>query len=76
MQFTADVTRMKIAAAEVSESSAWGAAMNGFLGLGIHRSLRDLAALPRKFNEFKPNMSLSRVQHIHAQWLTAVGRVL
>ena len=39
MQFTADLTRTEIKVAEVAESSAWGAAMNGLLGLGVCKSL-------------------------------------
>jgi len=76
MQFTADLTRTPIKVAEVAESSAWGAALNGLLGLGIHGSLNELAALPRKLYEFKPRMNPARSGKLHAQWLAAVGRVL
>lgn len=76
MQFTADLTRAKIEVAEVAESSAWGAAMNGWLGLGVHASLRELSALPRKFTAFEPRMSQSKVKQLHAQWLAAVKRIL
>ena len=40
MQFTADLTGTEIKVAEVAESSAWGAAMNGLLGLGVYRFIR------------------------------------
>jgi glycerol kinase len=75
MQFTADLTRTRIEVAEVAESSAWGAAMNGLLGLGVHQSMEELSALPRKLTSFKPRMSSSKAQHHHAQWLAAVKRV-
>jgi glycerol kinase len=45
MQFTADITRVNLQIADVAESSAWGAAMNGLLGLGIYRSLNELTKL-------------------------------
>ncbi|MFM2081655.1 MAG: hypothetical protein RL380_346 [Verrucomicrobiota bacterium] len=76
MQFTADLTRMEIKVAEVAESSAWGAAMNGLLGLGLHRSLDELAALPRAQNIFRPQMNAVAATRLHAGWRQAVKRVL
>jgi glycerol kinase len=76
MQFTADLTRIRIEVAEVAESSAWGAAMNGLLGLGVYRSLKDLSALPQKPASFKPKMSLTKSKQLHTQWLASVKRVL
>ncbi len=54
MQLTADLTQCRIEAAEVAESSAWGAAMNGLLGLGKCASLAEFAAL-----RFPPSKLLS-----------------
>ena len=76
MQFTADLTRTGIKVAEVAESSAWGAAMNGLLGLGVYGSLEELSLLPRKLASFKPRMSPFQANELHAQWLAAVERVL
>ena len=76
MQFTADMTRTEIRAAEVAESSAWGAAMNGLLGLGICKSLKDLAVLPRVSTDFKPKMKSAEVEKNYAGWQQAVKRVL
>jgi glycerol kinase len=76
MQFTADLTRTEIRAAEVAESSAWGAAMNGLLGLGIYRSLDALAKLPRPQNAFRPRMKSAEAKKFHAGWRRAVQRVL
>ena len=76
MQFTADLTRTEIKVAEVAESSAWGAAMNGLLGLGICKSLDELAALPRVSKSFKPKMKAAEVAKNHAGWRAAVKRVL
>src|SRR6478736_5275158 len=56
MQFTADLTRTEIKVAEVAESSAWVAAMNGLLGLGLFKSFPDLEKLPRPQMAFLPRM--------------------
>lgn len=76
MQFTADLTRTEIKVAEVAESSAWGAAMNGLLGLGRCQSLRDLENLPRPQTTFRPKMKVAAANHLHSGWQNAVKRVL
>lgn len=76
MQFTADLTRTEIKVAEVAESSAWGAAMNGLLGLGLCKSFRDLEKLPRPQITFRPKMSAIEANHLHTGWQNAVKRVL
>jgi len=76
MQFTADLTRARIEVAEVAECSAWGAAMNGLLGLGVHHTWKTLSALPRKMKSFKPRMHPSKANHLRAQWHAAVERIL
>ena len=76
MQFTADQTRTKIAVAEVAESSAWGAAMNGLLALGLAKSLNHLKRLPHKQKIYKPATKPAQADKLHAAWLTAVRRVL
>jgi len=74
MQFTADLTRTEIKVAEVAESSAWGAAMNGLLGLGICKSLDELAALPRQTKSFHPKMDAGKSKQLHDAWHAAVRR--
>lgn len=76
MQFTADLTRAEIQVAEVAESSAWGAAMSGLLGLGLYGSLDELASLSRKLKTFHPKMAVPAANKLHAQWLAAVKRTL
>lgn len=76
MQFTADLTRTEIKVAEVAESSAWGAAMNGLLGLGVCKSLRDLEKLSRQQTTFQPRMKSNEANRLQAGWLAAVQRVL
>jgi glycerol kinase len=76
MQFTADLTRANWAVSEIAESSAWGAAMNGLLALGIHRSPGDFAKLPRKQKIYRPRMNAATAKKFHQGWLAAVKRVL
>ena len=76
MQFTADVTRTELRVSDVAESSAWGAAMNGLLALGIYKSLDELAKLPRKQKIFRPRMNPKVVEKNYAGWKQAVKRVL
>ena len=76
MQFTADLTRTEIKVAEVAESSAWGAAMNGLLGLGICKNFRDLERLPHLQSQFRPKMQPVEAARLHAGWKNAVKRVL
>jgi glycerol kinase len=76
MQFTADLAQTEIRVAEVAESSAWGAAMNGLLGLGICQSLDELAKLPRSQSVFRPKINSTKARQLHAGWRAAVKRVL
>lgn len=76
MQFTADLTRTEIKVAEVAESSAWGAAMNGLLGLGFCKSLSDLGKLPRSQTTYRPRMKPDAARRLLTGWQVAVGRVL
>jgi glycerol kinase len=76
MQFTADVTQTELNVSEVAESSAWGAAMNGLLGLQIYKSLDELVKLPRKQKNFRPQLKAAQVKPLHDGWMLAVKRVL
>ncbi|HEU5395649.1 MAG TPA: glycerol kinase GlpK [Verrucomicrobiae bacterium] len=76
MQFTADMTRTELRVSEVAESSAWGAATCGLLGLGIYGSLEALARLPRQQKLFHPQKNSKRVAADYAGWKKAVQRVL
>jgi glycerol kinase len=76
MQFTADLTGSQLVVSEVAESSAWGAAMNGLLGLGVYHSLKELTAIPRATKTFGPQMKAAEVKLLQSGWLAAVRRVL
>ncbi len=76
MQFTADITGVNLSASEVAESSAWGAAMNGLLGLGVYSGPHEFSRLPRRKVLFHPRMNPTEVKKLHDGWLAAVRRVL
>lgn len=76
MQWTADIAGVTLHATDVADSSALGATMAGWLGLGVHGSLDELAALPRATREFKPAMSADKVARLLDGWHAAVKRVL
>ena len=67
---------MEIKTADVAESSAWGAAMNGLLALGLYKSLDELAKLPRTQKNFFPAMKPAAAKRLHDGWQAAVKRVL
>ena len=76
MQFTSDITGVELKVSDLPESSAWGAAMQGLLGLGIYNSLDELAKLKRAQKIFRPQMKAKLVQKNYAGWQQAVKRVL
>jgi glycerol kinase len=76
MQFTANMTQTELKVSEVAESSALGVVMQGMLGLGIYKSLGELAKLPREQKIFHPQMKAAEVKKLHEGWKQAVKRVL
>jgi glycerol kinase len=76
MQFTADMTGVDLKVSEVAESSAWGAAMKGLLGLGVYSTPAEFKKTQRKQMLFRPQMKSSEVKKLHDGWLAAVKRVL
>ena len=76
MQFTADITQVKLLVADVSEASAWGAAQAGLLGMQVFKSLDEINELHRHVSEYTPNMTFEDAQRLHAGWRVAVRRTL
>jgi glycerol kinase len=76
MQFTADITRAEIRVAEIAESSAWGAAMNGLIGLRIFKSPADFKQIQREQRSFRPQMVSALAEKNYLGWKQAVKRVL
>ncbi len=76
MQFTADVAQVKLTISDVPNSSALGAALAGMLGLGLHKSLADLAALPLNEHHLSPSIDAAAAAELVRGWTRAVERVM
>jgi glycerol kinase len=76
MQFTADITGTELCVSQVPESSAWGAALCGLLGMGVCSSLEEAAGFAREASGFKPVMDPAQARDFHAGWRDAVRRIL
>lgn len=76
MQFVADITRLKVRAAQMPELSALGAVFAGMLGMGVYSSLHDLERLPAGFIEYSPKMDLNQAGTLVLGWQKAVEQVL
>lgn len=76
MQFIADIAKLKTTASDTFERSPQGAALAGMLGLDIHHSLKDLAALPQTQTTYSPQMPPKEADRLYDGWKDAVGRVL
>ena len=64
------ITGAELRVSRLAEASAWGAAMNGFLALG----LKPRPAVGARI--FRPKMDPDRVRQLRAGWAAAVQRVL
>lgn len=76
MQFTADITGVKLVASDISASSALGAAMAGLLGLGVYRNFSELSALSPETHTYDPHLDAETVTRLYDGWHQAVKRVL
>jgi glycerol kinase len=76
MQFCADLTGVELRVAMNPNLSALGAAWIGMLGLGIHKSLAALAALPQPEHHYVPTMPMETVTKLLRGWHRAVQQVI
>lgn len=76
MQFMADMTHLKVRAANLPELSALGVALAGGLGMGIYESLENLQHLPLSFTDYTPVMPYEQTEKLYAGWKHAVKQVL
>jgi len=76
MQFTADLTGLRVRVSTLQDVTALGAAMAGALGMGVYSSLTDLDQMPREFVDYSPAMAPEVVASNYAGWRAAVQRVL
>jgi glycerol kinase len=75
MQFTADILRLELVAAEIPELSARGVAMAAMLGQRLVGSLAELSKLPRTARRYEPKLEAATADRFYSEWQTAVRRV-
>lgn len=76
MQLVSDLTGAELRTATMSDCSALGSALAGMLGMGLVKSLEDLAGLPRHDIVYRPAMSADAVQRLYQGWQRAVLQTL
>jgi len=76
MQFTADLIGAELRVAAQSGGSARGAALAGLLGLGVYKSLAELATADHDDMVYRPSMPAADAQRLYAGWQGAVRQVL
>jgi len=76
MQFTADLTGAELRVASMADCSALGAALAGFLGLGVFRSLEELATHASDDTHYQPAMLPEQVDKLYSGWQRAVRQVI
>ena len=76
MQFIADMTGLRIIAADLPDCSPIGAALAGLFGSGQCRGYDDLSSLPYEHTSYSPQMPRDRADALHRDWRRAVQQVL
>lgn len=76
MQFVADMTQLKLLAAQTPELSALGAVFSAGLGLKIYASLEELQGLPSGFREYSASVPAAHANKLFSGWQAAVQQVL
>lgn len=76
MQFAADLTGTPLHASLSPDCSPLGAARAGLLGMGVYRSLAELAALPRPETVYSPRGDKAGLARCWAGWQSAVAQIL
>jgi len=76
MQFTSDITQMRLTVSETPELSALGAVFAGMLGMVLVSSVDDLHKLPRKCRSFTPQLEDVKRQEWLKGWRQAVRKTL
>jgi glycerol kinase len=74
MQFQADILNCAVLRNSSPEVSPLGAGYLAGLGTGFWSSLADIAALPRQFERFEPNMTEAQRSDLYGGWQAAVAR--
>jgi glycerol kinase len=75
LQFLADMIGTRVERPAVTETTALGAAYLAGLGVGLYKSLDEIAERWRPDARFTPAMKEADRERLYAGWNTAVGRI-
>lgn len=76
MQFVTDITQIPVMVSSLPELSAFGAALNGMLGLGVYNSLGELKHLPLSYAIYEVKMDYEKARYLIEGWKRAVNQAL
>ena len=76
MQFVTDITQIPVMVSSLPELSAFGAALNGMLGLGVYNSLGELKHLPLSYAIYEVKMDHEKARYLIEGWKRAVNQAL
>ncbi len=76
MQLTADLAGTELRVSDMPDCSPLGAVRAGQLGLGVYRSLADLASLAREETVYQPTPNRGRMEKLSQGWNHAVRQTV
>lgn len=76
MQLTADFAGTELRVSDMPDCSPLGAVFAGQLGLGVRRSLAELAQAPRAETVYQPTADRAGVERLSRSWMHAVKQTL
>lgn len=72
MQLCADIAGTDLHVATMADCSAYGAAIAGQLGLGMHRSISAIEAISRPETVYRPTLADDRLKGMRSEWSRSV----
>lgn len=76
MQLTADLAGTELRVSDMPDCSPLGAVLAGQLGLGVRRTLGELAQAPRAETVYRPTADRATTERLHRGWQQAVRQTL
>ena len=76
MQFFSDLNQITIKSASTAELSAFGAFLQGMLGLNFISSFDELKKIPNNYKEYNPLINQTRANQLLTSWQAAVRQLL
>ena len=72
-QIRADVLGIPVKALDMKETTALGAAMTAFVGIGIYKNIQEaFTALENSYEEFQPGIEREKYMELYAEFVEKV----